>query len=176
MVVRRRTRPAAVRRLVVALAVVLVAGVGWAASGLGATEPEPAAVPRARCGPGSLPETSIQGRVPKADYLSGRADRGYRCNTRQVAHKGASGGFKTLRYTDSRGNTCAFYDSTLLVGRDVVANLLSGDGLGVVVLDMNDPAHPRKTATLMTPTMLTPHESLLATSGVGCWSRRWGRR
>ena len=72
-------------------------------------------MPRADCGPGSRPETSIQGRVPKADYTSGRAERGYLCNTRQVAHQGASGGFKTLRYTDRKGNTCAFYDSTLLV-------------------------------------------------------------
>src|SRR5918992_5430963 len=136
MVLPRSSRPAALRRLVVVLAVLLAAGVGWAASGLGAPEPGPAAVPKARCGPGSLPETSIQGRVPTADYESGRAAKGYRCNTRQVAHQGSSGGFKTLRYTDSKGNTCAFYDSTLLVGRDVVNNLLSGDGLGVVVLDM----------------------------------------
>jgi hypothetical protein len=151
----------ALRRLAVVLAVLLAAGVGWAASGLGASEPEPAAVPKARCGPGSLPETSIQGRVPTADYESGRAAKGYRCNTRQVAHQGSSGGFKTLRYTDSKGNTCAYYDSTLLVGRDVVPNLLSGDGLGVVVLDMNDPAHPRRTANLTSPAMLGPHESLL---------------
>ena len=161
MVVPRSSRPAALRRLVVVLSVLLTAGLGWAASGLGGSEPEAAAVPRAKCGPGSLPETSIQGRVPRSDYVSGRAARGYRCNTRQVAHQGSSGGFKTLRYTDSKGNTCAYYDSTLLIGRDVVSNLLSGDGLGVVVLDMNDPTRPRRTATLTTPTMLTPHESLL---------------
>ena len=80
----------------------------------------PAAVPRADCGPGSRPETSIQGRVPEGRLRVRRAERGYLCNTRQVAHQGTSGGFKTLRYTDSKGNTCAFYDSTLLVGRDVV--------------------------------------------------------
>ena len=99
--------------------------------------------------------------MPKADYLSGRAARGYLCNTRQVAHQGASGGFKTLRYTDKQGNTCAFYDSTLLLPRDVASNLISGDGLGVVVLDMNDPDNPRKTANLTSLAMLTPHESLL---------------
>jgi len=153
-------RPA-LRRVVVVFAVLLAAGVGWAASGLGASEPEPAAVPKARCGPGSLPETYIQGRVPRADYESGRAAKGYRCNTRQVAHQGSSGGFKTLRYTDSKDNTCAFYDSTLLVPRDAVSNLLSGNGLGVVVLDMNNPAHPRRTANLTSPAMLSPHESLL---------------
>jgi len=143
------------------LAVLLAAGVAWTASGLGAPEPGPKAVPRAKCGPGSLPETSIQGRVPKADYSSGRADKGYRCNTRLVSHQGTSGGFKTLRYTDKKGNTCAYYDSTLLVGRDVVNNLLTGDPLGVVVLDMNNPRKPRMTDTLVSPTMLSPHESLL---------------
>ncbi len=160
MVLRSSSRPAA-RRLAVVLAVLLMGGVGWAAGvgSPGATAPKP--VQEADCGPGSRPETSIQGRVPKADYLSGRAERGYLCNTRQVAHQGSSGGFKTLRYTDRKGNTCAFYDSTLLVGRDVVSNLLSGDGLGVVVLDMNNPRKPRRTDTLVTPTMLTPHESLL---------------
>ena len=99
--------------------------------------------------------------MPKADYVSGRAARGYFCNTRLVAHQGASGGFKTLRYTDKQGDTCAFYDSTLLLPRDVASNLITGDGLGVVVLDMNDPKHPRKTANLTSLAMLTPHESLL---------------
>ena len=40
-----------------------------------------------------------------------------------------------LRYTDSRGHTCAFYDSTLLFPKDVAATSGPG-GLGVVVLDM----------------------------------------
>lgn len=166
---------AAARRLLIVLALVLTLGVGWAASGFGAAEPGPApAVPEADCGPGSLPETSIQGRVPKADFVSGRAEKGYTCNTEQVAHQGSSGGFKTLRYTDAQGHTCAFYDSTLLVGRDVVSGLLSGDGLGVVVLDMTDPAHPRRTANLVTPTMLSPHESLLVNEERGLLAAEMG--
>ncbi|MBW8751752.1 MAG: hypothetical protein JF565_10060, partial [Propionibacteriales bacterium] len=149
MVVPSRNRAAAARRLVVVLTVLLAAGLGWAASGSGATDPGPAAsVPVADCGPGSLPETSIQGSVPAADYASGRAAQGYRCNTEEVAHQGSSGVFKTLRYTDESGHTCAFYDSTLLIGRNVVSNLFSGDGQGVVVLDMSDPARPRRTANL----------------------------
>jgi hypothetical protein len=167
---------AAARRLVVALTVLLMLGGGWAVSGsFGATDPGPApSVPTADCGPGSRPETSIQGRVPKADYLSGRAAQGYTCNTEQVSHQGASGGFKTLRYTDAQGHTCAYYDSTLLIGRDVVANLLSGDGQGVVVLDMTDPAHPRRTANLVTPTMLSPHESLLVNQPRGLLAAEMG--
>ena len=47
-----------------------------------------------------------------------------------------------LRYRDSQGNVCAFYDSTLLFPKDVLFN--AAEGLGVVVLDMNDPAKPRE--------------------------------
>jgi hypothetical protein len=157
------TRGAAARRLLLVLVVLLTVGLGWLGSGsFGAEDPGPApAVPTADCGPGSLPETDIQGRVPKADYESGRAAQGYTCNTEQISHQGSSGGFKTLRYTDAQGHTCAFYDSTLLIGRDILQGLLTGNGQGVVVLDMTDPAHPVRTANLVTPAMLSPHESLL---------------
>jgi len=119
------------------------------------------AVPAASCDAGSLPETSIQGRVPAADHESGRAARGYTCNTEQVGHHGRTGGFKVQRYTDAQGRTCAYYDSTRMFPFDVVTNLLNGTGLGVVVLDMTNPAQPRKTANLITPAMLSPHESLV---------------
>jgi len=175
MVVPSRNRAAAARRLLVVLSLLLTLGVGWAASGsFGADDPEPTAVPAADCGPGSLPETSIQGRVPEADYTSGRAAQGYTCNTAQVSHLGSSGGFKTLRYTDAQGHTCAFYDSTLLIGRDVVPNLLSGDGQGVVVLDMTDPAHPVRTANLTSVAMLSPHESLLVSQERGLLAAELG--
>ncbi|MGO4257744.1 hypothetical protein [Marmoricola sp. RAF53] len=163
------SRPAAARRLLVVLLAVLVGVGAWTVSGTsGASVPSVAPpVPKAHCGPGSLPETSTQGRVPARDYASGRAARGYRCNTAQVGHQGSSGGFKTLRYTDAQGHTCAFYDSTLTVPRDVVSNILSGDGLGVVVLDMTNPAKPRKTANLVSVGMLSPHESLLVNARRG---------
>ncbi|RNL59965.1 hypothetical protein EFK50_21495 [Nocardioides marmoriginsengisoli] len=154
-------RAAAVRRLLAVAAVLLALVGGWAMSGSAAPALSTAPVPKAKCGPGSLPETSTQGRVPTADYRSGRVKKGYLCNTRQIGHQGSSGGFKTLRYTDSKGRTCAFYDSTLTVPRDVVSNTLSGDGLGVVVLDMTNPAKPKKTANLVSVGMLSPHESLL---------------
>ncbi|MCW2764370.1 MAG: hypothetical protein JWO11_329 [Nocardioides sp.] len=154
-------RRGAVRRLAVAVLAVVA---GLAALGLpglvSATGASfPAATPQRDCGPGARPETGIQGRVPLSDYTTGRVDRGYRCNTRQVSHQGSTGGFKVLRYTDRRGNTCAFYDSTLLFPKDLLFN--AAKGLGVIVLDMNDPARPRQTATLTTPGMLSPHESLL---------------
>jgi hypothetical protein len=162
-----RQRAAAARRLL-AVAAVLLAVVGaWTMTGSAAPGISTAPVPKAKCGPGSLPETSTQGRVPNADYKSGRVKKGYLCNTAQVGHQGSSGGFKTLRYTDSAGHTCAFYDSTLTLPRDVVSNTLSGDGLGVVVLDMTNPAKPRKTANLISVGMLSPHESLLVNAKRG---------
>src|SRR5690348_10885568 len=175
MVVPSRNRAAA-RRLTLVLSLLLVLGVGWAASGtFGATDPGPApSVPTAECGPGSHPETSIQGRVPAADYSSGRAAEGYTCNTELVGHQGSSGGFKTLRYTDAQGHTCAFYDSTLLIGRDIIQGLFNGDGQGVVVLDMTDPAHPVRTANLVTPAMLSPHESLLLNESRGLLAAEMG--
>ena len=149
------------RRLALVIAVLglvaTVLGVGNLMSATGSSFPAP--TPEADCGPGSRPETDIQGRVPASDYDSGRAERGYLCNTRQVAHQGTSGGFKVLRYRDSQGNVCAFYDSTLLFPKDVLFN--ATEGLGVVVLDMNDPAKPVKTANLASPAMDSPHESLL---------------
>ena len=54
------------------------------------------------------------------------------------------------------GHECAFYDSTLLFGKD----LLKGAQPGVYVLDMADPAHPVGTAVLLSPAGQSPHESL----------------
>jgi len=117
-----------------------------------------APTPRAACGPGSEPETAAQGRVPSADVASGRAARGYTCNTVEVGHFGTTGGFKVFHYVDHAGHECAFYDSTLLFPTDVVTQ--GAHGPGVYVLDMANPAHPVLSATLVTPAMLTPHESL----------------
>ena len=66
-----------------------------------------------------------------------------------MSHQGSTGGFKVLRYRDSQGNVCAYYDSTLLFPKDVLFN--AAEGLGVVVLDMNNPAKPTKTTTWPRP-------------------------
>ena len=155
------TRTPALRRLAVSAGTIALGLATFTVVGsLSATGSSfPAPTPEATCGPGARPETGIQGRVPQADYDSGRAKRGYRCNTKPVARHGSTGGFKVLRYTDSRGHTCAFYDSTLLFPQNFPFS--SGDGMGVIVLDMDKPRRPRQTASLTSPAMLTPHESLL---------------
>lgn len=97
--------------------------------------------------------------MPQSDYDSGRVEQGYRCNTREVARQGRTGGFKTIRYRDEAGHVCAFYDSTLLFPKDLLMN--AAEGQGVVVLDMSNPRKPRRTTTLQTAAMDSPHESLL---------------
>ncbi len=122
----------------------------------------PGATPKAQCGPGSRPETDLQGRVSLADHDSGRAAEGYTCNTELVGAYtipnalGTVGGFKVERYVDPAGRECAYYDTTLLYPTNL-ADLEAG----VNVLDMSDPAQPALTERLLTPAMLSPHESLV---------------
>jgi len=124
--------------------------------------------PKAACGPGSKPETGLQGRVSRADHESGRAAEGYTCNTVMVSNYftsnpiGTVGGFKVERYTDKAGHDCAYYDTTLLYP----TNAADGQA-GVNVLDMSDPAKPVLTARLVTPAMLSPHESLVLSQQAG---------
>ncbi|HET7734925.1 MAG TPA: hypothetical protein VFK52_03040 [Nocardioidaceae bacterium] len=154
------SRPAVVR---FTLSVALLAGGALTllpGSSTAQTEPTLAAVARADCGRGSRPETDIQGRVPRRDYESGRVKQGYTCNTRLVGRQGNSGGFKTFRYVDPAGHVCAFYDSTLLILKDLIYDGV-GEGRGVRVLDISDPRNPRRTTSLTTLPMLNPHESLV---------------
>lgn len=137
-----------------------------------APEPPLLPTPQAECGPGSRPETGMQGRVSWEDQDSGRAAEGFTCNTELVgSHKvqlpvgdtiGNIAGFKVHRYVDSAGNECAFYDSTSLIPTGT-----TDAGLGVVVLDMSDPANPVETDRLVTPGMDQPHESLVLSESRG---------
>jgi hypothetical protein len=139
-----------------ALAALLV--VLAAPSTVSGAQPYDGPTPQLACDKQSLPENGAQGRVPKAEVDNGRAAKGYRCNTAQVGTFGDSGGFRVERYVDASGHDCAFYDSTLLFPTSAPKN--GQEGLGVYVLDMTDHAHPVHTASLTTPAMLSPHESL----------------
>lgn len=112
--------------------------------------------PQAKCGPGSLPETAVQGRVPKADFVSGRVAKGYLCNTAEVSHYDNVGGFHVFRYVDPAGHVCAIYDTAFIFPK----NALQDPNTGTYVLDMSDPQHPKRTAILRTIAMQSPHESL----------------
>jgi hypothetical protein len=133
-----------------------------------ALEPALTPTPEADCGPGSRPEGETQGRVPRADHVSGRAADGYTCNTELVGSyvkpspQGSVGGFKVERYVDAAGHDCAYYDSTLLFP----TSLVDVEG-GVNVVDMSDPSKPVLTDKLVTPAMLSPHESLVVSQKRG---------
>ncbi len=122
----------------------------------------PAATPKAVCGPGSRPELGIQGRVSREEHDSGRAAEGYTCNTELVGSytfpnaMGTVAGFKVERYVDDAGHECAYYDTTLAFPTNVFDM-----EAGVNVLDMADPANPVLADRLITPAMLTPHESVV---------------
>ncbi len=116
----------------------------------------------ASCGPGSQPESGMQGRVSPEDHETGRAAAGFTCNTQLVGQYtvpnaiGTVGGFKVERYVDSSGNECAYYDSTLLFPSNVLDL-----NVGVNVLDMSDPTNPTLSTRLVTPAMDSPHESMV---------------
>lgn len=139
------------------------AAAGPEASASASATVDPGPVPRAVCGPGSNPETGRQGRVPAEEIENGRAAQGYRCNTELVgqyppAGTAGTGGFKVLRYVDEAGHECAFYDTALIAPLNAAT---ARERLtGVYVLDMTDPARPVRTATLLSPAMQSPHESL----------------
>ena len=152
-------RRSGVIRLALVALTLLAAGAAFGAWPSASSSTFPGALAAPKCGPGALKETSIDGRVPSADYTSGRYQAGYRCNTTQVSHQGATGGFKVQRYVDAAGHVCGFYDSTLLFPKDTLMQAVTG--LGVVVLDMSHPSAPVRTAQLTSPAMLSPHESLL---------------
>lgn len=124
--------------------------------------------PQGQCGPGSRPESGMQGRVSQADHDAGLAAAGFTCNTQMVGSFaperviGTVGGFKVERYRDKAGRDCAFADSTLLFP----TNILDLE-LGVNVFDMSDPTKPVRTARLVTPAMLSPHESLIVSQQGG---------
>lgn len=101
-------------------------------------------VPRAHCGPGSRPETDIQGRVPIDDRESGRAYEPYTCNAELI------GGYDEVaaQWQMAWFDHCAYYGTT------------QASAQGVQVLDVSDPANPQRTATLVTPAMQDPWESL----------------
>lgn len=154
-----RVRRSARNGAVTALVALLVGLTGFGAHMAVAEEPSP--VPRPECGPGSSPETGVQGQVPRADRDSGRSAQGYSCNMELVGqHQGKGAGPVSPTY-----GHCSYTGSfTGNVGRG-----------GVTVLDVSDPANPKPTDELLSPAMATvtweslkvnEERGLLAATGV----------
>jgi len=146
------------RRAVLLLAPLAMAGLAIPLVARAADAPAPTSVPKATCGPGSRPETGVQGRVSPEDVASGRAAKGFTCNTEMVSQYGKTGGFRVHRYVDAGGHECAYFDTTLLFPTNLPQN--APELTGVWVLDMTDPKHPVHTDSLLTLAMQSPHESL----------------
>jgi len=148
----------AVRR---ALATVATGGLAVMSIAIAAT-PAAAATfattPKAHCGPGSLPETGLQGEVPLADQMDGRSQQGYRCNLQLVGRYAGNGGAIMMAWYGH----CA-YMATGYSPSDPDWNKLKG----VVVIDVSDPRHPKETARLQTPAMINPWEALKANATTG---------
>jgi hypothetical protein len=118
----------------------------------------PANVAKANCGPGSLPETGLQGEVPLADQASGRSARGYRCNLELVGQYAGDGAAIMMAWHGD----CA-YMATGYPPWDPEFERSKG----VVVVDATNPAAPVPTARLQTPAMYNPWEALKANAARG---------
>jgi hypothetical protein len=70
-----------------------------------------------------------------------------------------------FRHVDDAGRECAYYDSTLVFPFDAVDP--RRDSGGVYVVDMADPSAPQVVEQLVTPAMVSPHESLVLNSERG---------
>ncbi|MGH3734304.1 MAG: LVIVD repeat-containing protein [Micromonosporaceae bacterium] len=104
-------------------------------------------VPEADCGPGSSPETRLQGQVPLADRESGRSTQGYHCNLELLGQfQGEGSSWVSQSYGD-----CAYLSTR---------NPSQADSPGVQVIDVSDPANPRRTTALTSPAMRGTWESL----------------
>jgi hypothetical protein len=143
----------AVRALSVAVAVLTV---GLAAAPAAAATT--ATVPKAHCGPGSLPETGLQGEVPLADQMDGRSQMGYRCNLELLGRFAGNGGAIMSAWYGHCAYMATGYSST-----DPDYNTLKG----VAVIDVSNPKHPVETARLQTPAMINPWEALKASATTG---------
>jgi len=100
-------------------------------------------VPEARCGPGSQPETDIQGRVPIEDRESGRSQAGYRCNLELVGqYQGQGTTWVSQSYQD-----CAYHSQSF-------PSSAGSATPGVHVVDVRDPANPTLATRLTSPAFL----------------------
>jgi hypothetical protein len=112
------------------------------------------------CGAADLPETGIQGDVPKADQTSGRAEQGYNCGLALVGHTTLDAGG---RDGSSNGNMAWAGHCAYVAGPGALQGEPSPKpGDGVAVVDVTDPTHPQHVATLRSPGSTAAMETIHA--------------
>lgn len=138
-VVSRRKVGTAAAAMMMAVGAAAALTLTGSASAAGADTPADAVLP-ARCGPGSAPETGLQGQVPLADRTSGRSQQAYQCNLELVGqHQGQGSATVSASY-----GRCQ-YLGTIFTGQATAANR------GVNVVDLADPARPVLSDSLVSP-------------------------
>ncbi len=116
---------------------------------------------RARCrGDNDRPETALQGQVPAAMRTSTNPFKGFSCNLELVGQdKGTEGGnWSSATYQDRHGHTC-LYHATATSAAASAAGMTRANP-GVPVIDITNRSHPVRVASLNTPAMHDPWESL----------------
>jgi hypothetical protein len=99
-------------------------------------------VPRAVCGPGSVPESGVQGQVPIEDRRDGRSAVARSCNLALLGqYQGEGASWVSASYQH-----CAYMSSAY-------PGTLMSKKPGVRVLDVSDPRHPVLTAVVSSPAM-----------------------
>lgn len=147
----RRTRVAGLA-LAVALPVLGLPSFGHAADEL---PPADQGVPtRAVCGPGSRPETGVQGRVSLSDRQSGRSQHGYSCNLSLVGRYQGEG----ATWVNPSHNHCAYMGTSF-------GGLLTKRSPGTQVVDVTDKAQPTLSTNLTSSAMLTDTWESLKVNG-----------
>jgi hypothetical protein len=141
-------------RLVAALAAVLLAGALAAPSAAQQLPPvrtQFSNVDKATCGPGSNPESGLQGQIPRG--LREEGFKGFSCNLELLSQYQGEG----ATFVGAWSGNC-FYMSTL--------SGPNSERPGVAVVDITNPTDARYVRSLDTPGMLLTHESLKSANGL----------
>jgi hypothetical protein len=101
------------------------------------------------CGEHDLPETGLQGDVPRADQESGRAESGYNCGLALVAREvlDADGRTPTGNANMATASHCAFVSGPGTTFGPASYDAADDAG-GVAVVDVSDPTDPEHVRTL----------------------------
>ena len=107
----------------------------------------------------------MQGRVAAADVAAGRAADGYRCNTEWSGRRAAAAGSRSSATSTPPATSAP--TTTPPPCSPPTRRPRRGTASASPSLDMSDPTQPRRTASLSSFAMLTPHESLLVNTRRG---------